>query len=134
MLELNKDLYQLEQELLSPATTQIAIYFSLRGATGFTPFALEVKAGKLPTVHHVYTEREVEALRMGAVQPVASDNIGPGEQTIAVTIRGQDDRGQEQIIAFEETVEKRSEPLLLEVVVTDSSQRGAASAHLTTWH
>ena len=29
VLELNRDLYQLEEELLSPATTRAAVYFSL---------------------------------------------------------------------------------------------------------
>lgn len=133
VLELNKDLYQLEQQLLSPATTQISFYFSLRGVKNFTPLALEINASGLPAIHHIYTERQLEALRMGAVQPVTSDNIGPGEHSVAIVVRGKDSKGYEQVLELQETVEKQSEPLLLEIALTDS-QGGHAQVQLHTWH
>src|SRR5690606_7381576 len=43
VLELNRELYQLEQDLLSPATTRLALYLSLQGGEYFEPLALEIR-------------------------------------------------------------------------------------------
>lgn len=129
VLELNRSLYQLEEELISPATTQIALYVSLRSTAGFEPLAIDVQAGQLPPVHHIYTERQIQALRMGAVQPLASSGIGPGHHRVQVTVRGVDSAGREQQLTLEEMVEKTASPLLLEVVIADD----AAGLQLRTW-
>ena len=56
VLELNRELYQLEQDLLSPATTRLALYLSLQGGEYFEPLALEIRSEALPPVLHIYTD------------------------------------------------------------------------------
>src|SRR5690606_39441607 len=53
VLELNRELYQLEQDLLSPATTRLALYLSLQGGEYFEPLALEIRSETLPPVLHI---------------------------------------------------------------------------------
>lgn len=122
VLELNKDLYQLERELLSPSSTQLAYYFALRGVDDFIPLSIEIKTENLPPVHHVYTERQITALKMGAVQPLLSTNIGPGEHSMEVTVRGENSRGQEQVIVLNKVIEKVAEPLLLEIALNQEQR------------
>lgn len=133
VLQLNKDLYQLEKELLSPATTEISYYFSLRGVKDFQPLALEVKTEGIATVSHLYTEREVEALRMGAVHPVASNSIGPGLHRVEIIVRGKDKSGAERHITLNDQVEKQTGPLLLEIVVGDNQGAAEPFVQLDTW-
>lgn len=133
VLALNQELYQLEKDLLSPATTQIAFYLSLANGKYFEPLAIDIKAGDLPAIRHVYTERQVQALRMGAVQPLASENIGPGKHNLAVTVRGKDGQGQEQTLTLNAEVEKSAAPLMLEVLLRDDSNTKQATASLRVW-
>lgn len=134
VLQLNKDLYQLEKDLLSPATTEIAFYLSLRATRYFSPLSVEINTQGIPSIHHLYTEREVEALLMGAVHPIASDNIGPGAHQVEVIVRGKDESGAEQVIKMAQQVEKQAAPLLLEIVVSDNRGASAAVMQLTTWN
>src|SRR5690606_896860 len=110
VLELNRELYQLEQDLLSPATTRLALYLSLQGGEYFEPLALEIRSEALPLVLHIYTERQIQALKMGAVQPLASLDAGPGQHTLQITLKGLDNNGQPQTLQLNPVVEKTTGP------------------------
>lgn len=133
VLELNQALYQLEQDLLSPSTTQIAFYMSLHSGEYFEPLALEIRAGDLPPVHHVYTERQVQALRLGAVQPLASMNIGPGRHQVTAILRGVNQKGEARELNITQVVEKTARPLLLEIMINDLPEQRQAEAQLRSW-
>ncbi len=133
VVELNQELYQLEQELLSTKGTEVAFYFSLRGGKFFVPLSLELSAEGLASVHHVYTEREVNALRQGAIHPVGKSNIGTGKHLINVQVRGVDQHGDPVTLAFESEVEKTSDPLMLEISIQDNSKAKKANAQLVVW-
>ena len=106
VLELNQQLYALEEDLLSPATTRAAFYFSLSHGEFFEPLSIEIKASGMQPVQHIYTERQVTALRMGAVQPLAQLNMGPGKHDLHVLVRGVDQLGQQRQLVIREQVEK----------------------------
>lgn len=133
VIELNQELNQLEQELLSPKGTEVAFYFSLRGGQYFVPLAVEIKTQGLASVHHIYTEQEVKALRMGAVHPVGKSNIGAGKHKINVQVKGVNQHGQPVTLAFDSEVEKASAPLMLEVSVRDNEGARKANAQLAVW-
>ncbi|MCD8521583.1 MAG: hypothetical protein LRY66_11910 [Saccharospirillaceae bacterium] len=133
VLELNKDLYELEEDLLSPATTRAAFYFSLSYGEFFEPLSIEVTGAGFETVRHIYTERQVAALRMGAVQPLANINLGPGKHRLRAVIRGVDQLGQNRELVVEQQVEKTDKPLLLEFVVSDLAEQQSAGAQLKFW-
>lgn len=133
VLELNKDLYELEEDLLSPATTRAAFYFSLSYGEFFEPLSIEVTGNGFETVQHIYTERQVAALRMGAVQPLAKINLGPGKHNLRALIRGVDQLGQKRELVVEQQVEKTDKPMLIEFVVSDVAEQQSAAAQLKFW-
>lgn len=133
VIELNQELSQLEQELLSPKGTEVAFYFSLRGGQYFAPLAVEIEAEGLASVQHIYTEKEVKALRLGAVHPVGKSNLGAGTHKLSVKVRGVDQAGQPATLAFENQIEKTSDPLMLEVSVQDNKDAKKANAQLAVW-
>lgn len=133
VLELNQALYQLEKDLLSPTTTQVSFYLSLTNGRFFEPLAIEIKAADLPAAQHIYTERQVQALRMGAVQPLLQDNLGPGKHLVRVSIRGRDGQQREQILELAQEVEKTASPLMLEIAISDDPEHRQAKATLKVW-
>lgn len=133
VLELNQALHQLEQELLNPATTRIALYLSLRSGQYFEPLSIEIRSDKLTPVQHIYTARELQALRQGAVQPLAMLDAGPGQHNLQVVLRGLDPQGQPQQLELQQSVEKMAGPLLLEFSVQDLPEQRRADLQLQRW-
>ncbi len=66
-MDLNRDLFILEEELLFPANTQVAVFVSLDVGEFFALDALELKLDGKQVSSYLYTEREVEALHRGGV-------------------------------------------------------------------
>lgn len=133
VLQLNKELYALEEDLLSPATTRAAFYFSLAYGEFFEPLSVEVTSDDFDPVQHIYTERQINALRMGAVHPLAQMNLGPGNHQLRVVVRGVDHLGQNRELVINEMVEKNEQPLLLEIVIDDNVELKASTARLKRW-
>lgn len=133
VLELNRDLYELERELLSPATTRAAFHISLNQGDYFEPLAIELSVDGQLELQHLYTERQVKALRMGAVQPLGDLNLAPGKHDISVTIRGVDHQGQGRELAIKDTVSKTGKPLIVELLIVDREELQSARLQLKYW-
>lgn len=133
VLELNRDLYELERELLSPATTRAAFHITLNHGEYFEPLAVELSVDGQLELQHLYTERQVKALRMGAVQPLGDLNLAPGKHDISVTIRGVDHQGQGCELAITETVSKTGKPLIVELLIVDREELQSARLQLKYW-
>lgn len=133
VLELNRSLYQLEEDLLTPATTRAALYFSLASGEYFDPYSIKVTFDDKPAIEYLYTERQLTALRQGAVQPLAKLNIGPGIHTIKALAKGVDKNGIERQLALEKTVEKHDAPLYVELKVQDHEKTKTAKLVISQW-
>ena len=66
VLEINKRLLLMEEELLFPADTQLAIFVSLDVGRFFTPDSVTLKLDGETIDSYLYTEREIRALKSGA--------------------------------------------------------------------
>jgi hypothetical protein len=78
VLKLNRDLLVLEEELLFPASTQVAVFVSMDVGKLFELDTLQVKLGDKVVANHLYTPREVQALHRGGVQRVFLGNLKTG--------------------------------------------------------
>ena len=75
VLAIAAELNQLEETLLFPSNTQIAFFVSLAKGSGFEPAAIKLKLDDKDVAHHIYSYKEVEALRSCGVQRVFSGNV-----------------------------------------------------------
>ena len=93
-LELNRDLFALEEELLFPANTQVAVFVSLDVGQFFSLDAVQIKLDDKIVANYLYTERQVDALQRGGVQRLYVGNVKGGAHEIvaAFTGRGPHDR------------------------------------------
>lgn len=103
ILETNRDLFILEEDLLFPSSTQVKVFFSIDVGEYFKLDSVTLKLNNKDITHHLYTEREVDALSRGAVQRLVTENISTGEHELVATILGFGPKGREyrRAAAFE---------------------------------
>jgi len=95
MLDVNKRLLIMEEELLFPANAQLTVFLSLDVGRFLTPDSVTLEIDGKPVQSHLYTRREVEALRRGAVQRVLTTIVKPGVHRLTAVVAGSDVHGRE---------------------------------------
>lgn len=86
---LNNQLFELEEEILSPANTQVAIYISYSADDYLVLDSVEVSVDGQPAESHLYTEQERRALKKGGVQRLYLGNLSAGDHVIGAVLNGQ---------------------------------------------
>ena len=88
LIDLNRDLFKLEEELLYPASTQVAVFLSVDVGTFFALDSVELKLDDKDVTDYLYTEREVKALHRGGVQRLFLGNLKAGEHELIAFFTG----------------------------------------------
>jgi hypothetical protein len=89
VVDLNRDLFMLEEDLLFPASTQVAVFVSMDVGTFFAVDSVQLKVDDKEVANYLYTEREQEALKRGGVQRLWLGNLKAGEHEITAFFTGQ---------------------------------------------
>ncbi len=88
VLGIAAELNQLEEKLLYPSNTQVAVFASLTGGETFRLDSVEIQLDGAPVAHHLYTFKELEALKNGGVQRIYTGNVRSGEHNLQVSVIG----------------------------------------------
>lgn len=88
IMQLNRQLFILEDELLYPSSTQLAIFVSVDIGKYFTIDGVELKLNGDTISHYLYTEREQKALSRGGVHRLYMGNIHTGEHQLTAIFTG----------------------------------------------
>ena len=88
VLDIASELGTLEERLLYPSNTQVAVFVSLDEGEDFRLDAVEVEIDGDLATHHIYSFKELEALQKGGVQRIYTGNVTTGEHRINVTMMG----------------------------------------------
>jgi hypothetical protein len=111
----------LEEKLLYPSGTQVAVYVSLDDEATYRLDSVEIRLDGKPASQHFYTERELEALRKGGMQRIYAGNITSGEHGLQVLVTGKTASGSgfrgKELLTFS----KDAGPRILEVHLVDSA-------------
>jgi hypothetical protein len=89
VLGIAAELNRLEEKLLYPSDTQVAVFVSLASGEKVRLDSVEIQLGGKPVAHHLYTYKELEALQKGGVQRIYTGNIMTGQHALQVTLLGQ---------------------------------------------
>lgn len=89
VLNLNRDLFVLEEELLFPSSTQVAVFLSLDVGTFFKFDSAQIKLDDKVVSNYLYTARELEALRRGGVHRIYMGNLSSGKHELVALFTGQ---------------------------------------------
>jgi hypothetical protein len=88
VIDLNKDLFVLEEELLFPANTQVAVYVSMDVGTFFALDSVTLKIDNREVKNYLYTAREADALLKGGVQQIYLGNLKVGKHELVAFFTG----------------------------------------------
>jgi hypothetical protein len=108
LVDLNRDLFKLEEEILYPASTQVAVFLSVDVGTFFALDSVTLKLDDKEVANYLYTEREVQALYRGGVQKLYLGNLKAGQHELVAffTGKGPHDRDYRRgtTLTFDKTV------------------------------
>jgi len=88
VLDLNRDLFLLEEELLFPANSQVAFFISMDVGEYFELDSVNIKIDGKEVANYLYTVREADALIRGGVHRVHMANLKTGEHELIAIFTG----------------------------------------------
>ena len=88
VLDLNRDLFMLEEELLFPANSQVAFFISMDVGEYFELDSVNIKIDGKEVANYLYTVREADALIRGGVHRVHMANLKTGEHELIAIFNG----------------------------------------------
>ena len=95
VLSIASELSNLEERLLYPSNTQVAVFVAIEDDEDFRLDAVKIEIdGELAT-HHIYSFKELEALQKGGVQRIYTGNVPTGDHQLSVTMIGKLRNGTE---------------------------------------
>jgi hypothetical protein len=133
VVDLNRELFVLEEELLFPANTQVAVFVSMDIGEFFALDSLSLKIDNKEVANYLYTPREAEALLKGGVHRVYLGNLKVGEHQLVAFFSGkgpnQRDYKRGANIKFEKGVGAK----YLELKITDRQRKAQPEFAIKDW-
>jgi len=121
VLGIAAELSLLEEKLLYPSNTQVAVFVSLAEGETFRLDSVEIQLGGKAVAHHLYTFKELEALQKGGVQRIYTGNIRTGEHDLEVSVIGRAAGGADLRETESFKVNKGVGPKIVEISVAAQS-------------
>jgi hypothetical protein len=115
VLSIAAELNQLEEKLLYPSNTQVAVFISLVSGETFRLDSVEIRLDGTSAAHHLYTFKELEALQKGGVQRIYTGNVRSGEHDLDVLVIGKTGGGADLRRSEHFTVSKDVGPRIVEI-------------------
>ena len=120
VLGIAAELARLEERLLYPSNTHLAVFIALAERDTLRLDAVQIQIDGQAVAHSIYSFKELEALQKGGVQRIYTGNVPTGEHQIEVTIAGKLDTGKEYTRTERFAFTKGIEPKLLGVTLGSS--------------
>jgi hypothetical protein len=133
IVELNRELFLLEEDLLHPASTRTSFYLSLDQGSLFTLEGVKIKLDGKPAAAHLYTESEMAALKRGAIQPLLITNLDSGQHNVTAVFTGKGPKGRDFKRAVTVDFEKGADEKAFEIQVRDSQARQQPEFLIKPW-
>jgi hypothetical protein len=133
VIRLNRDLLVLEEELLFPANTQVALFVSMDVGKLFELESVQIKLDDKLVANHLYTPLEVQALHRGGVQRVFLGNLRAGEHAIDAFFTGRGPHERDYRRATTLKFDKATEAKYIELRIQDSLAKLQPEFEVKVW-
>jgi hypothetical protein len=132
VLGIASELNRLEEKLLHPSHTQVSIFVSMPEGETLRVDSVRVRIDGELVAHHIYSWKELEALKKGGVQRIYTGNVRSGQHQLEVAVAGKLAGGND--VAGTETFgfSKEVGPKLVGVTLA-GGESGALSIRLGDW-
>jgi len=132
-IELNRDLFVLEEDLLFPANTQVAVFVSVDVGDFFALDSINLKIDNKEVSNYLYTPREVAALLRGGVQRLYVGNLKAGSHELVAFFNGKGPNDRQYRRAASIHFEKGLGAKYLELKVTDHQRAQEPDFEIKDW-
>jgi hypothetical protein len=133
VVDLNKDLFVLEEELLFPANTQIAVFLSMDVGEFFGLDNVTLKIDQKEVANYLYTPREADALLKGGVHRLYLGNLKVGQHELVAFFSGKGpnerDYKRGATLRFETGIGAKS----LELKINDRQRKQQPEFEIKDW-
>jgi hypothetical protein len=119
VVDLNRDLFLLEEELLFPSNTQVAVFVSMDVGEFFGLDSVQIKLDNKDVANYLYTGREVDALMRGGVHRLYLGNIKAGEHELVAFFTGSGPHDRDYRRGASVNFEKGIGPKYIELTISD---------------
>jgi len=133
VLKLNRELFILEEDLLFPASTQVAVFVSVDVGRFFKIDSIELKINDKNVAGFLYTERQRKALEKGGIQQVYLGNLKEGKHQLTAIFTGLDGEGRSSQRAITHLFEKEDDVVMIELKVEDNESSYRANVRVEEW-
>lgn len=133
VLSLNRDLFILEEDLLFPSNTQFSVFLSMNAGALFSLDSIQLKIDDKNIDNHLYTERELAALKRGGVQRLYIGNLPSGEHEIIIIFTGVGPKGRDYRLGESVVIEKTTEPQFVEFMIADDTGKEQPQFDVRVW-
>ena len=133
VIQLNRDLMVLEEELLFPASTQVAVFVSMDVGKLFDLDSVQVKLDDREVANYLYTPAEVQALHRGGVQRVYLGNLKAGSHELVAFFTGVGPHERDYRRGTTVKFDKGTDPKYIELRIKDSTGKQQPEFDVRIW-
>ena len=133
VIKLNRDLLVLEEELLFPANTQVALFVSMDVGKLFQLDSVQIRLDDKMVSSYLYTPLEVTALHRGGVQRIYVGNLKAGSHELVAFFTGQGPHVRDYKRGATIKFDKGTEPKYIELRIKDSEGKLQPEFDVKVW-
>jgi hypothetical protein len=133
VVDLNKDLRLMEEELLFPTSTQATVFVSLDIGKFFTLESVKLKLDERQVATHLYSEKQRQSLARGGVQRLYMTNLNQGKHTLSAFFTGLGPNGRPYKRASELTFIKGKGSQYIELIIIDDLDKQEPNFVIKQW-
>jgi hypothetical protein len=133
VLDLNRELFVLEEELLFPANTQVAVFVSMDVGEFFGLDSVTLKLDDKEVANYLYTQREAQALLKGGVHRLYIGNLKAGEHELVALFTGQGPHARDYRRGASVNLTKGVGAKYLELKISDRASKAQPEFIVKEW-
>lgn len=115
VLGISSELAQLEEKLLYPSNTEVSVFVSLKSGDDLRLDSVEVQMDGKAVARHIYSFKELDAMKKGGVQRIYTGNVMTGGHDLKIVAMGKTGSGSDFNRAENFKVNKDVTPRIVEV-------------------
>ena len=127
VLSIDAELRRLEEKLLYPSNTHVALFVGLAKGESLRLDAVQIQLDGKLVAHYIYSFKELEALQRGGVQRIYTGNLPTGAHQLEVSVIGKLEGGKDYAQTERFTIDKGIQPKLVGITLAGPDAGGSIS-------